>query len=131
MTTEATDTPQAVPAVGAQVERSVGPPAPMRAVRLTLKLDADDMRELAYALRTIAGHAERGELTIGLGVPPCGGYIYELLQGPTMMHDAYFAVLRAYLDALNQPPPVVRGNCDTALPEGCGGHDKGTRNECF
>jgi len=36
-------------AVAGQVERPVRPPAPMRAVRLTLKLDADDMRELNYA----------------------------------------------------------------------------------
>jgi hypothetical protein len=93
----------------------------MRAVRLTLKLDADDMRELSYALRTIADHAERGELTIGVSGGPCSGYIYELLQDPTMTHDAYHAELRAYLDALKQPPPVVCGNCDTALPEVCGG----------
>ena len=41
--------PLAVP-----LQRPVRPPAPMRAVRLTLKLDADDMRELSYALRTLA-----------------------------------------------------------------------------
>lgn len=71
---------------------------PVRAVRLTLLLDADDMHELSYALRTIADHAERGELTIGVSGGPCSGYIYELLQDPTMTHDAYHAALRAYLD---------------------------------
>ena len=35
-------------AVVGQVDCRVRPPAPMRAVRLTLKLDADDMRELSY-----------------------------------------------------------------------------------
>jgi len=72
---------------------------PARAVRLTLRLDADDMRELSYALRTIADHAERGELTTGMSGGPCSGYIYELLQDPTMTHDNYHAALRAYLDA--------------------------------
>jgi hypothetical protein len=72
----------------------------MRAVRLTLKLDADDMRELSHALYTIAERAERGELTIGVSGGPCSGYIYELLQDPAMTHDAYHAELRAYLDAL-------------------------------
>ena len=115
---------------GPALQRGVRPPAPMRAVRLTLKVDADDMRELSYALRTIADHAERGELTIGVSGGPCSGYIYELLQDPTMTHDAYHAELRAYLDALRQPPPVVCGNCDTALPEGCGGLFKDDGKHC-
>jgi hypothetical protein len=75
---------------------------PSRAVRLTLKLDADDMRELSYALRTIADHAERGELTIGMSGGPCSGYIYELLQDPEMTHDAYHAALRQHLDGLKR-----------------------------
>lgn len=125
------ETTQASPdAVAGQVDRVVRRQAPMRAVRLTLKLDADDMRELSYALRTIADHAERGELTIGVSGGPCSGYIYELLQDPTMTHDAYHAELRAYLDALRQPPPVVCGNCDTALPEGCGGLFKDDGKHC-
>ena len=114
----------------APLERRVRPHAPMRAVRLTLKLDADDMRELAHALCGIADRAERGELTIGVSGGPCSGYIYELLQDPTMTHDAYHAELRAYLDALKPPPPVVCGNCDTALPEGCGGLFKDDGKHC-
>lgn len=87
--------PLAVP-----LQRPVRPPAPMRAVRLTLKLDADDMRELSYALRTLADHAERGELTSGVSGGPCSGYIYELLQDPTQTHEGYHSALRAYLDGL-------------------------------
>lgn len=128
MTDQATESQDA--AGGAPLQRVVRPHAPMRAVRLTLKLDADDMRELSYALRTIADHAERGELTIGVSGGPCSGYIYELLQDPTMTHDAYHAELRAYLDVLKQPLPVVCGNCDTALPEGCGGLFKDDGKHC-
>lgn len=115
-------------AVGSSAELGLVPP--MRAVRLTLKLDADDMRELSYALRTLADHAERGELTSGVSGGPCSGYIYELLQDPSMTHDAYHAAVRAYLDALKQPPPEVCGNCDTALPEGCGGLFKSDGKHC-
>jgi hypothetical protein len=82
---------------------------PMRAVRLTLKLDADDMRELSYALHTIADHAERGELTIGVSGGRFSGYIYELLLDPTITHDSYHAALREYLDGLKnqqQAEPV-------------------------
>jgi hypothetical protein len=82
---------------------------PMRAVRLTLKLDADDMRELSYALHTIADHAERGELTIGVSGGRFSGYIYELLLDPKITHDSYHAALREYLDGLKnqqQAEPV-------------------------
>lgn len=71
---------------------------PVRAVRLTLRLDADDIQELARSLCRIADSAERGELTVGCCGGPDSGYIYELLQDPTMTHDAYHAALRAYLD---------------------------------
>lgn len=77
----------------------------MRAVRLTLKLDADDIQELSCALRALADHAERGELTTGVSGGPCSGYIYELLQDPTMTHDAYHAALRAYLDSRREAQP--------------------------
>jgi hypothetical protein len=71
---------------------------PVRAVRLTLKLDADDLQELAHALRNIADYAERDQLTIGCSGSPSSGYIYELLQDPAMTHTRYHAELRAYLD---------------------------------
>lgn len=85
---------------GSPLEREVRPPVPTRAVRLTLKLDADDMQELAWALRNIADRAERGEMTTGCTGGPSSGYIYELLQDPTITHDSYHAALRAYLDGL-------------------------------
>lgn len=87
---------------------------PMRAVRLTLKLDADDMRELCYALRTLADHAERNELTTGVMGGSDSGYIYELLVDPTITHDSYHAALREYLDGLKvqQAEPVLQTcNC--------------------
>lgn len=86
--------------LGSGVQRGVRPQAPTRAVRLTLKLDADDMQELAWALHSIADRAERGEMTTGCAGGPSSGHIYELLQDPTMTHDAYHAALRAYLDGL-------------------------------
>jgi hypothetical protein len=76
---------------------------PARAVRLTLKLDADDIGELSSALHNIADSAERGELTTGVSGGPSSGYIYELLQDPTITHDSYHAALREYLDAFKQP----------------------------
>lgn len=78
----------------------LGRVAPTRAVRLTLKLDADDMQELAWALRNIADRAERGDMTTGCTGGPSSGYIYELLHDPTITHDSYHAALRAYLDGL-------------------------------
>ncbi len=74
------------------------PEAPMRAVRLTLRLDADDTHELAVTLREIADRAERGELTIGVSGGVSSGYIYELLQDPAMTPHAYHVALREYLE---------------------------------
>lgn len=73
---------------------------PVRAVRLTLRLDADDLPELADGLRSLARAAEREELTTGVYGGPCSGAIYELLQDPTVTHDSYHAALRAYLTSL-------------------------------
>ena len=95
--------------------------APARAVRLTLKLDADDTQELANTLRNIANHAERGELTTGVSGGPCSGYIYELLVDPEITHELYHQKLRAYLEEKRKPPQEICGNCETALPAGCGG----------
>lgn len=97
------------PAGGTPVDRPVVTPAPVRAVRLTLKLDADDLHELACALYAIAHHAERGELTTGCSGGPSSGYIYELLQDPTITHDSYHAALRAYLEDLKRPNVELSG----------------------
>jgi hypothetical protein len=71
---------------------------PTRAMRLTLQLDADSMLDLVDALRDIANNAEHGRLTVGCCGAPRFGYIYELLNDPTITHDDYFNALRAYLD---------------------------------
>ena len=69
-------------------------------------------------------------MTTGCTGGPSSGYIYELLQDPKITHESYYAELRAYLDALKQPPPLVCGNCDTTLPEGCGGLFKDDGKHC-
>ena len=77
--------------------RSSDPAAPMRAMRLTLKLGADDADEMAVALRNLATQIERGELTVGVSGGPCSGAIYELLTDPTQTHENYFRQLHEYL----------------------------------
>ena len=73
---------------------------PMRAFRLTLKLEADDRREMAFALRNMADQVERGELTVGVSGSPSSGAIYELLSDPTQTHAQYFQQVRQYLQEL-------------------------------
>lgn len=85
------------PADEGPVQRSVRPP--MRALRLTLKLEADDRRELAYALRNMADQVEREELTVGVSGSPHSGAIYELLADPTQTHERYFRDVQEYLRA--------------------------------
>ena len=83
------------PAVAGPVEPTVRPP--MRALRLTLKMEADDRRELAWALRNMADQVEREELTIGVRGGPHSGAIYELLADPTQTHERYFREVQEYL----------------------------------
>ncbi len=71
--------------------------APVRAVRLTLMLEADSLRECCAALEQIAWAAERGELTTGSSGGYGSGYTYELLQNPAQTHERYFAELRKHL----------------------------------
>jgi hypothetical protein len=73
--------------------------APMRAFRLTLKLDADTREGMAGALRSLADQVDRNELTVGCYGSPSDGAIYELLSDPAMTHERYFAEMHAYLDA--------------------------------
>jgi hypothetical protein len=73
--------------------------APVRAFRLTLKLDADTREGMADALRDLADQVDRNELTVGCYGSPRHGGIYELLTDPTMTHERYFSELHAYLDA--------------------------------
>lgn len=72
---------------------------PVRALRLTLELDADTRRDMAWALRNLAHRIECDELAGGgvWGGPTDGG-IWELLTDPSMTHERFFAELNAYLD---------------------------------
>ena len=82
-------------AVGAPVEQPVRPP--MRALRLTLKLEADNRAELAWALHNMAEQIEREQLTVGVSGGPYSGAIYELLHDPAQTHEQYFRDVQAYL----------------------------------
>ena len=82
-------------AVGAPVEQPVRPP--MRALRLTLKLEADNRAELAWALHNMADPSEREQLTVGVSGGPYSGAIYELLHDPAQTHEQYFRDVQAYL----------------------------------
>ena len=73
------------------------PKAPIRAYRLTLKLDADTLSELASAMMNLSLRADRGELTRGVSGGPDSGYIYELLHDQAQTHETYFSQLREYL----------------------------------
>jgi len=83
---------QAVPGCGAT--------APTRAVRLTLKLEADTRHCLASALYHMASEIERGRMTTGVSGGCDSGYIYELTESDHPTHDEYFEQLRVYLDRL-------------------------------
>lgn len=74
--------------------------APRRAVRLTLKLEADDRGSLAHALFELSNRADRGELTNGVSGGSDSGYIYEYSESDTPTHNEYFEQLRKYLEAL-------------------------------
>ena len=86
---------QNLPAVGAPVEPTVRPP--MRALRLILKLEADNRAELAWALHNMAEQIEREQLTVGVSGGPYSGAIYELLHDPAQTHEQYFRDVQAYL----------------------------------
>ena len=92
---EATANNESRTAVGAPVEPSVRPP--MRALRLTLKLEADNRAEMAWALHNMADQIKREELTVGVSGGPYSGAIYELLHDPAQTHEQYFRDVQAYL----------------------------------
>jgi len=72
--------------------------APVRAMRLTLALEADTTEDMVNALIALAGRIQRDEVTTGCWGSPSDGAIYELLTDPSMTHDAYHKALREYLD---------------------------------
>lgn len=98
------------------------PVAPIRAYRLTLKLDADTLPELASALMNLSLRADRGELTRGVCGGPDSGYIYELLINPAQTHETYFNQVREYLA---RKKAEQKRTCD----EGCNGCDDCTDYE--
>ncbi len=71
--------------------------APMRQYRLTLKLDANSLSELADALFNLSHRVETGEMTAGMSGGVGSGYLYELLHDPEQTHDKYYADIREYL----------------------------------
>lgn len=71
--------------------------APVRAFRLTLRLDADTREGLANALMQMARQIDRDQLSVGVSGGPDTGAIYELLHNPAQTHENYFREVRQYL----------------------------------
>ena len=69
-----------------------------RSVRLTLKMEADSISDLASALFNFATSVDRGEVSTGVSGGVDSGSIYELLHDPTQTHVTYFNQLQDYLD---------------------------------
>ena len=84
-------------AVGVPVEQPVMPP--MRALCLTMRLQADSLPRLVWELRSMADQIDRDEMTVGVSAGSFSGSIYELLHDPAQTHDKYFSDLQAYLAA--------------------------------
>jgi hypothetical protein len=71
---------------------------PVRAHELIVKIGADTVEDLAWALRTLASDVERGRLTRGCWGSPSDGAIYSYRHDPAMTHDRYFAELDQHLE---------------------------------
>ena len=72
--------------------------APVRAMRLTLKMDADTRSDLVSALMNFATQIEREEVTTGVSGGYNSGFIYEILDNPDQTHESYFKKLHDYLN---------------------------------
>lgn len=70
---------------------------PVRAFRLTLRLDADTREDMANALMQMASQLDRDQLSVGVSGGPSSGAIYELLHNPNQTHENYFNEVRQYL----------------------------------
>jgi hypothetical protein len=96
-------------------------PIPQRAVRLTLKMEADTREALASALFNMAARIDRGEMTAGVSGGYDSGYIYELIERDRPTHDEYFAALNAYLDRESTARAAVAqpgaGRPDLPIPD--------------
>lgn len=71
--------------------------APVRAFRLTLRLDADTRESLANALMQMARQIDCDQLSVGVSCGPDTGAIYELLHNPAQTHENYFREVSQYL----------------------------------
>lgn len=71
---------------------------PVRAWRLTLKMDADSRNDLVRGLFNLMQAIERDEATTGVWGSPTNGCIYELVMNAQQTHDNYFREIRDYLD---------------------------------
>ena len=90
-------------------------PAPHRAFRLTLRLDADSRSELVDALMSLATSVDRSEITIGATGGPSSGCMYELLHDPAQTHENYFREVRAYL--ARPKGPTLRDTIGLAISD--------------
>lgn len=72
--------------------------APHRAHEIDLKVGADTLDDLVWALRTISTELQRGQLSRGCSGSPSAGWTHEYRHDPEMTHDRYFADVDAWLD---------------------------------
>lgn len=77
-------------------------PAPQRACRLILEMQADTAEELASALHNFAHLIDRGEVSTGVSGGPHSGAIYELHLGTEPSHNEYFNRVAVYLRRLQE-----------------------------
>ena len=75
--------------------------APVRAFRLTLRIDADTRNDLVSALINFATQIDREEITTGVSGGVNSGWIYELLVDLNQTHETYFQQLNDYLESKN------------------------------
>lgn len=76
--------------------------SPVRAFRLTLRLEADTREDLANALVQMANQIDRDQLSVGVSGGPSSGAIYELLHNPNQTHENYFREVSQYLAAARE-----------------------------
>ena len=102
---------QELPCINCNCESSARPASsapPVRALRLTLALEADTTGDMAHALIALAERIQRDEVTTGCWGSPSDGAIYELLTDPSMTHDAYHKALREYLNGREAAPAGMK-----------------------
>ena len=81
--------------------------APVRAYRLTLRLDADTREDLANALMQMARQIDCDQLSVGVSGGPSSGAVYELLHNPNKTHENYFREVNQYLADSRKQAEIV------------------------